>query len=73
MANEVEYTDEFEKWWISLSEDEQDDVAATVSLLEAKGPVLPFPYSSGISGSKHSHARTPYTACWSAIQGFICL
>ena len=57
MAYEVEYTDEFEKWWITLSEDEQDDVAATVSLLEAKGPILPFPYSSGISGSKHSHMR----------------
>jgi hypothetical protein len=44
----VEYTDEFEVWWHFLSEKEQDDVAATVALLEDKGPLLPFPYSSGI-------------------------
>jgi len=32
-------------------------VAATVGLLEKEGPRLPFPYSSGISGSRHSHMR----------------
>lgn len=26
-------------------------------LLEAKGPQLPFPYSSGIEGSRHEHMR----------------
>lgn len=57
MPYEVEYTNEFEAWWNSLSEHEQDDVAATVELLEDKGPMLPFPYSSGIEGSKHSHMR----------------
>ena len=57
MTWEVEYTDEFGAWWASLTEDEQDSVAATVSLLEMKGPSLPFPYSSGVKGSKHSHMR----------------
>lgn len=57
MAYEVEYTDEFEVWWNTLSEQAQDDIAAMVHLLEDKGPVLPFPYSSGIEGSKHSHMR----------------
>jgi hypothetical protein len=57
MPYEVEYTNEFEVWWNSLSEHEQDDVAATVELLEDKGPRLPFPYSSGIGSSKHSHMR----------------
>jgi hypothetical protein len=47
MAWEVEFTDEFEKWWECLSESEQDDIAATVGLLEERGPALPFPYSSG--------------------------
>lgn len=28
-----------------------------VQLLEEKGPNLPFPYSSGVNGSKHSHLR----------------
>ena len=58
MTWEVEYTEEFEDWWESdLNEDEQDEIAAVVGLLEAKGPQLPFPYSSGIYGSKHSHMR----------------
>lgn len=57
MAWEVEHTDEFEEWWDSLSEDEQESVAASVQLLEECGPRLPFPYSSGINGSKHSHMR----------------
>jgi hypothetical protein len=57
MPFEVEYTDEFGDWWDTLSEHEQDDVAATVELLADKGPRLPFPYSSGIEGSKHSHMR----------------
>jgi hypothetical protein len=28
-----------------------------VEMLERAGPMLPFPYSSGISGSKFSHMR----------------
>src|SRR4051794_5199461 len=39
----VEYTDEFGEWWRTLSEGEQDDVAAIVTLLERSGPQLPFP------------------------------
>lgn len=57
MPFEIEYTDEFGKWWHSLSEHEQDDVAAIVELLEDKGPALPFPYSSGIESSRHNHMR----------------
>ena len=57
MAWEVEYTDEFGLWWETLTEDEQDSVAVVVGLLEARGPHLPFPYSSGIAGSRHSHMR----------------
>lgn len=57
MACEVEYTDEFEIWWNALSEDEQESIAASVGLLERKGPQLVYPYSSGISQSHHSHMR----------------
>lgn len=32
-------------------------VDACVRLLEERGSQLPFPYSSGINGSKHSHMR----------------
>ncbi len=54
---EVEYTDEFEAWWASLTGDEQESVAAYVELLERRGPQLPHPYSSGVLGSRHGHMR----------------
>lgn len=57
MEWEVEYTDEFEGWWITLDEGEQVSVTAIVQLLEVKGPQLPHPYSSGINNSRHSHMR----------------
>ena len=57
MTWEVEYKDEFERWWRTLNEAEQDSVAVSVVLLEQKGPALPFPHSSGITQSKHSHMR----------------
>ncbi len=57
MEWQVEYTDEFGEWWGSLTEAEQEDVAAVVELLEEKGPQLPYPYSSGINASKHAHMR----------------
>jgi hypothetical protein len=53
----VEYTDEFEKWWSDLTEHEQVSVDASVRLLEAYGPALPFPYSSGVKQSRHGRMR----------------
>lgn len=57
MAWEVEFTDEFGRWWATLSEAEQESVAASVRLLEVRGPDLGFPHSSAISGSRHGHLR----------------
>ena len=37
MTWNVEYTDDFGRWWGTLSEGEQEDVAAAVTLLEAIG------------------------------------
>jgi hypothetical protein len=53
----VEYTDEFENWWESLDEKEQESITTCVLLLEARGPMLGFPFSSGIEQSRHSHMR----------------
>lgn len=53
----VEYTNEFGVWYENLKARVQDDIDRTVGLLEAKGPGLPFPYSSGIEGSRHRHLR----------------
>ena len=57
MVWEVEFTDEFEDWWNTLSVSEQESVAATVGLLEERGTSLGFPHSSGINGSKHEYMR----------------
>lgn len=54
---DVEYTDQFEAWWHTLSEDEQISLDTSVRLLEVRGPQLPIPHSSGVNGSKHSHMR----------------
>ncbi|HEV3038126.1 MAG TPA: type II toxin-antitoxin system RelE/ParE family toxin [Candidatus Angelobacter sp.] len=54
---EIEFTDEFGKWWDDLTEDEQESVASSVIVLRQLGPALGFPHSSGIAGSKHSHMR----------------
>lgn len=53
----VEYTDEFESWWNRLTEQEQASVEASVRLLQERGPMLRFPHSSGVKGSKHDHMR----------------
>lgn len=57
MKWEIEYTDEFGQWWETLAKMEQASIDAVVALLENYGPRLRFPYSSGISRSKHSHMR----------------
>lgn len=57
MAWEVEFTDEFERWWMDLDGSVQDGVDRTVHLLEARGPMLPFPHSSDISSSQHGNMR----------------
>jgi hypothetical protein len=54
---EVEYTNEFGAWWDALTESEQESVAYSVGLLEAKGPALRYPHSSGVENSRHAHMR----------------
>ena len=57
MPYEVEYTDEFGGWWSELTEAEQESVTYGVHLLEERGPHLPFPFSSGVTRSRHAHMR----------------
>ena len=49
MAYEVEVTDDWLAWFEALTAEEQEELAASVGVLEAKGPHLPFPYSSGVT------------------------
>lgn len=57
MAWTVEYGDAFGAWWAALAEKQRDDVTVVVELLMEQGPRLPFPYSSGVAGSRHAHLR----------------
>jgi hypothetical protein len=54
---EVEGTDEFSRWFLALSENEQVSVGRVADLLVEHGPSLPFPYSSGIEISRYRHMR----------------
>jgi len=54
---DVEYTDEWRDWFDRLDESAQDVVSVAVGLLERVGPMLPYPYSSKIIGSRHAHMR----------------
>jgi len=56
VAWEVEFSDEFGKWWGGLNADEQKSVDFTVSLQEV-GPTLKMPHSSGVESSRHGHMR----------------
>lgn len=66
MATEVIITADFETWWDGLAIEEQKSVAVVVAMLEERGVMLPFPYSSGITGStklrelRIQHAGEPY-------------
>jgi len=37
---DVEFTDQFEAWWDTLSTEEQQSIDAAVGLLEQRGPGL---------------------------------
>jgi hypothetical protein len=60
---EVEYTDEFEEWWETLTRQEQNAVSEGVKLLMDKGPALRFPYSSNIQTSRHGVMRELRSQC----------
>lgn len=57
MPYEVEYTDEFEQWWLTLDEATQDSIDQVIDLLQERGPNLPFPHSSSLNRSRHGHMR----------------
>lgn len=62
-------TDEYEQWFLRLSDAEQIDVQAMVDVLEIRGPNLGRPYADTLEGAKRvrnlkelriQHAGKPY-------------
>lgn len=54
---EVEYTDQFEAWWETLSGEEQESIDAVVRVLQQVGPRLPRPYSDTVEYSRHPNMK----------------
>ncbi len=50
---QVEYTDQFEGWWLELGEREQEDVRVAVDKLEEYGPALGRPLVDTVKGSRY--------------------
>ncbi|MGA2250413.1 type II toxin-antitoxin system RelE/ParE family toxin [Terracidiphilus sp.] len=57
MAWEVEFTDEFGKWWDELSVNEQNSVADGVYLVQEFGPALTRPHADTVRGSQYPNMR----------------
>ena len=50
---DVEYTDQFDDWYQTLTEEDQDAVIARVELLESAGPGLGRPTVDNVHQSRH--------------------
>ena len=57
MAWEVEHTEQFEEWWITLGAEEQDSIRACVEVLEELGPALGRPLVDTLKGSRHPNMK----------------
>ena len=56
-AWEVDYTDQFDHWYQTLSQEEQDVVVARVELLESAGPGLGRPVVDNVHQSRHPNMK----------------
>ena len=57
MEWDVEYTDEFERWFGDLDLEAQQEVSANVDLLIEHGPSLGFPKTSKVVTSRYGTMR----------------
>ena len=57
MAWDVEFTDQFEEWWHTLTMDEQAAIDAAVEALEDRGPALGRPFVDTVKASRHQHTK----------------
>lgn len=52
MSWEVEFTDEFEAWYVELTPAQQERVDAAVELLQERGPALPRPLVDTLTSAR---------------------
>lgn len=60
---QVEFTEEFGRWWDGLSSAQQTAIDASVQLLERLGPHLSRPHADTIKGSRHSNLKELRIQC----------
>jgi hypothetical protein len=53
----VEITDEFLAWFLTLNEGQQDAIRSDIEVLERQGPSLGRPRVDSVKGSKHSNLK----------------
>lgn len=54
---DVEFTDEFGRWWDTLTVAEQESLVASVNLLREFGPHLGRPHADAVQGSRHANMK----------------
>lgn len=57
MSWRVETTTEFDEWFATLSEQEEDQVVSAIAALEIEGPNLGRPLVDTVKGSKHPNMK----------------
>lgn len=54
---EVEYTNEFEDWWMTLTQEQQEALDDRIMLLAERGPHLGRPVVGKITSSRHPNMK----------------
>jgi hypothetical protein len=57
MAWEVEFTDDFERWWVALDAGQQEALTDRVDYLAERGPDLGRPVVERTAGSRHHNMK----------------
>lgn len=60
---EIEYINEFEEYWNTLTDDEKARIDASISLLEELGPNLGRPHVDSVNNSRHSNMKELRVQC----------
>jgi hypothetical protein len=59
----IEFTDEFQAWWMTLEQAEQDAIDRGVLVLIEHGPSLGRPHADTVYGSRHPNMKELRTQC----------